>query len=82
MAISVAVEVTAIAVLIEYWITSVNSAAWIAIGLVFIYCFNFLPVRFYGETEVATACIKVITLVGYVVCICYASETQTHTSVS
>lgn len=66
MAISVAVEVTAIAVLVQYWITSVNSAVWIAIGLVFIYCFNLLPVRFYGETEVATACIKVITLIGYV----------------
>lgn len=66
MAISVGVEVTAIAVLIEYWTTSINAAVWIAISLVAIYAANFLPVRFYGETEVATASIKVITLIGWV----------------
>lgn len=64
MAISVAVEVTAIGILVEYWITSVNAAVWIAIALVAIYGFNMLPVRWYGEAEVATASIKVITLIG------------------
>lgn len=68
MAISVAVEVTAIGILVEYWITSVNAAVWIAISLVAIYVFNVLPVRWYGETEVATACIKVITLIGLMIC--------------
>lgn len=68
MAISVAVEVTAIAVLVEYWTESISSAVWIAIGLVVIYCANSLPVRFYGETEVFTACIKVITLIGLMIC--------------
>ncbi|WOO84646.1 Arginine permease CAN1 [Vanrija pseudolonga] len=68
MAISVAVECTAIGILVEYWITSVNAAAWIAIALVVIYIFNMLPVNWYGEAEVATACIKVITLVGLMIC--------------
>lgn len=64
MAISVAVECTAIGILVEYWITSINAAVWIAIALVVIYMFNMLPVHYYGEAEVATASIKVITLVG------------------
>lgn len=61
--ISVAVEVTAVAVLVSYWST-INSAVWIAISLAAIYAFNFLPVRFFGEAECATASIKVITLLG------------------
>ncbi|BEI87214.1 hypothetical protein CcaverHIS002_0705600 [Cutaneotrichosporon cavernicola] len=68
MAISVAVEVTAIGILVEYWITSVSAAVWIAIALVAIYGFNMLPVRWYGEAEVATSCIKVITLLGLMIC--------------
>lgn len=58
-----AVEVVAVAVLVSYW-TTLHSAIWITIGLVAIFAFNFLPVRFYGEAEFCTSSLKVITLVG------------------
>jgi len=64
MSISVAVEVVAVGLLVGYWTTAISVAVWIAIGLAAIYLFNFLPVRFYGEAEVATASLKVICLVG------------------
>lgn len=65
MALSVAVEVTAVAILVSYWTTEISAAVWIAISLAAIFAFNFLPVRFYGDAEVATASIKVVTLIGY-----------------
>ncbi|KLT42271.1 amino acid transporter-like protein [Cutaneotrichosporon oleaginosum] len=68
-AISVAVEVVAVAVLVDYWTDgSISPAVWITIGLVAIYCFNLLPVRWYGEAEVVTASIKVLTLLGLFIC--------------
>lgn len=67
-AISVAVEVVAVAVLVTYWNDTINPAVWISIGLGAIYLFNFLPVRFFGEAEVVTASIKVITLLGLFIC--------------
>lgn len=55
------------AVLVGYW-SDLSAAIWITIGLAGIFGFNFLPVRYFGEAEVCTASIKVITLLGLFIC--------------
>ncbi|RCK63223.1 putative proline-specific permease put4 [Candida viswanathii] len=61
--ILVAAEVTAAAMLIEYWTTAVPIVVWITILLGFIVALNFLPVKFYGETEYCLVLIKVVVLI-------------------
>lgn len=51
LGILVPYEITAAGLVIDYWPNSVNIAVWITIMLVVIVALNFMPVRFYGETE-------------------------------
>ncbi|KAF9889371.1 alpha-1,4-glucan branching enzyme [Aspergillus nanangensis] len=67
MGILVPYEIVAGAVVIDYWQTDLNVAIWISILLVVIVALNFLPVKFYGETEFWFASIKVITLFGLLI---------------
>lgn len=60
-------EITAAALVIDYWPNSVPVAAWITIFLVVIIALNMLPVKFYGEAEFWFAGIKVITLLGLLI---------------
>jgi amino acid transporter len=62
-ALSVASELSACAVVISYW-SDLNAAIWIAILSVPFLVLNMLGVKYYGESEVITASLKVITLVG------------------
>lgn len=55
-------EVTAAAIVIEYWTTSIQIAVWIVIFLVVIVALNFLAVQFYGETEFWFASIKILCI--------------------
>jgi len=64
-ALSVASELSACAVIISYW-SDLNAAIWIAILCLPFLVLNMLGVKYYGESEVITASLKVITLVGYV----------------
>ena len=64
MGILVPNEVTAAALVINYWHPNVHVAVWITIFLVVIILLNVLPVQFYGESEFWFAGIKVITLIG------------------
>ncbi|CEN61716.1 hypothetical protein ASPCAL08366 [Aspergillus calidoustus] len=64
MGILVPYEIVAGSVVIDYWQTDVHVGVWITILLVVIVGLNFLPVKFYGETEFWFAGIKVITLLG------------------
>ena len=57
-------KVTAAGLVIDYWPNNINIAVWITIMLVVIIGLNFMPVRFYGETEFWFAGTKVILLVG------------------
>lgn len=63
-AIFVPFELTASALVIEYWKPGVHSAVWITIMLIPMVVLNSLPVRFYGETEFWLAGLKVITIIG------------------
>lgn len=51
LGILVPYEITAAGVVIGYWNSPVNIAVWITIMIVVIVGLNFLPVKFYGETE-------------------------------
>lgn len=64
-AMSIAVELSAAALIIAYW-SPVNAAVWITVCFIPMIVTNYLPVKYYGELEVATCSIKVISIVGYV----------------
>jgi hypothetical protein len=57
-------KVAAAGLVIDYWPNNINIAVWVTIMLVVIIGLNFMPVRFYGETEFWFAGTKVILLVG------------------
>lgn len=66
-AITYALELTAAALVIQYWDDSVSIGVYIAIFWVVITALNFLPVKFYGELEFWFAGIKVLTVIGFVI---------------
>jgi len=51
IAIAVPAEISAAAVLVQFWNTSIHPAVWITIFLVFIVVVNFCGVRLYGEVR-------------------------------
>lgn len=66
-AIFIPFELTASALVIEYWHPDVHSAVWITIMLLPVVALNCLPVSFYGETEFWFAGLKVVTIVGLLI---------------
>ncbi|KAH7068770.1 amino acid permease/ SLC12A domain-containing protein [Paraphoma chrysanthemicola] len=62
--ILVAYEVTAAAIVINYWPNNIPTAAWITIMLFVIIALNFSPVGVFAESEFWFAGIKVIMLTG------------------
>ncbi|GHJ89594.1 hypothetical protein NliqN6_5996 [Naganishia liquefaciens] len=66
-ALSVASELSACALVMAYWVPNVNAAAWIATFSVPFLIINMLGVKYYGEAEVFTSSLKVITLVGLII---------------
>ncbi|PSR93875.1 amino acid permease-domain-containing protein [Coniella lustricola] len=65
--IGIAFEITAAAVVIDYWPNTIPVAVWITIMLVLIVALNFMPVKAYAETEFWFASIKVFTIVGLLI---------------
>ncbi|KAH6962388.1 amino acid permease/ SLC12A domain-containing protein [Ilyonectria sp. MPI-CAGE-AT-0026] len=65
--ILVAYEITAAALVIEYWPNAVPTAVWITIIFVVIVALNLSPVGVYAETEFWFASVKVIMLVGLLI---------------
>jgi len=60
-------ELSASAVLINYWNTSVNNAVWITMCLVVVIMLNMFGAGIYGEAEFVFASIKVITITGLII---------------
>jgi len=60
-------ELSAAAVLINYWNQTVNNAAWISIFLVVVIIINMFGAGAYGEAEFIFASIKVITITGLII---------------
>ncbi|KAL4876025.1 amino acid permease/ SLC12A domain-containing protein [Aspergillus karnatakaensis] len=63
-AVLVPFELTACAILSDFWQPGVNSAVWITILLVLLVALNVLPVRFYGEAEFIFTGVKLATITG------------------
>lgn len=66
-AILVPFELTACAIIINFWQPGINSAVWITILLVLLVILNVLPVRFYGEAEFFFTGVKLATIVGLLI---------------
>ncbi|KAF8861805.1 hypothetical protein BDZ45DRAFT_671624 [Acephala macrosclerotiorum] len=66
-AMLVAAEVSAAAIVLDYWKAPVNVAVWITIVLVIILLLNIIAVSFFGEAEFWFASIKLITIVGLII---------------
>lgn len=59
-------EITACAFVIEYW-TDTSPAIYISIFLVFTVLINFLPVKFFGESEFYVCSIKILCITGLII---------------
>ncbi|KAH7341415.1 amino acid permease/ SLC12A domain-containing protein [Rhizoctonia solani] len=66
-AITLPTELTAAAIVIQYWNTSINAAVWITVLYVLIIFINFMGVRWYGEFEFWFSAIKITTIVGLII---------------
>ncbi|CAE6462165.1 unnamed protein product [Rhizoctonia solani] len=65
--IALPVELTAAAIVIQYWNTTINISAWVTIQYVLILIINFMGVRWYGEFEFWFSAIKIIAIVGLII---------------
>ena len=66
LAIGVPIEISAAAVVIDYWPNIVPTAAWVTILFVPMVVVNLFPVRIYGEAEFVFGAIKLTTIVGLI----------------
>ncbi len=66
-AMLVASEVTAGAIILQYWTEAVPVAVWIAIQLIVILFLNIVAVSYFGEAEFWFASIKLITIIGLII---------------
>ncbi|PLW05859.1 hypothetical protein PCANC_13980 [Puccinia coronata f. sp. avenae] len=60
-------ELSASAILMNYWTKSVNNAVWIGLFLIIVALINLGGARFYAEFEFWFASIKVVTIVGLII---------------
>lgn len=67
LGILVPYEITAAGLVIDYWPNNVHIAVWMTIMLVVIIALNFLPVKYYGETEFWFAGTKVLLMIGLLI---------------
>jgi lysine-specific permease len=66
-AITIAVEISAGALVMKYWFPHSHSALWSALFLVIMFGLNYLSVKGYGESEYWFSMIKVVTIIVFLV---------------
>ncbi|RUP44203.1 hypothetical protein BC936DRAFT_149791 [Jimgerdemannia flammicorona] len=66
-AVTVAVELAAAGIVVQYWLPDINPIVWSAVCLVIMLSFNLFSVRGYGEAEYWFALIKVITVIVFII---------------
>ncbi|ODV85279.1 hypothetical protein CANARDRAFT_176225 [[Candida] arabinofermentans NRRL YB-2248] len=66
-AITFAIELFAIAQVLEYWTDAVPNWGWMLIFYILLTSANFVPVRYYGEIEFWIAFIKIIAIIGFII---------------
>ncbi|GMM34917.1 arginine permease [Saccharomycopsis crataegensis] len=64
---TLAVELSVVGQVIEYWTFAVPLWAWILIFWVILTAINLFPVKYYGEVEFWVACVKVVAIVGFLI---------------
>ncbi|CAG8534470.1 7435_t:CDS:2 [Acaulospora morrowiae] len=64
---TIAVEVVAAAIIMEFWAPNVPTWIWSFLFMVFILAFNLMPVKGYGESEYWFALIKVVTVAVFII---------------
>lgn len=65
--ITIAAELVASALVMQYWIPQVPSWVWSAIFLLILFALNFLSVKSFGESEFWFASIKVIAVIVFLI---------------
>ncbi|EJU03166.1 hypothetical protein DACRYDRAFT_106337 [Dacryopinax primogenitus] len=65
--ISLPAEITAAAVIIDFWTTNVSNAVWITILGALLFITNLLFVRVYGELEFTFATLKIMLILGLII---------------
>lgn len=65
--ILVAYEITAAAIVIDYWPNNVHTAVWLTVMLVVVVGLNLSPVAVYAETEFWFASLKIILIMGLLI---------------
>ncbi|KAI8977571.1 amino acid permease-domain-containing protein [Mycotypha africana] len=66
-AIGVAVELTGVAMIMEYWVKSVNSVIWSVICLGILLAINIFSVKGYGEVEYWISFVKIVIVVVFII---------------
>lgn len=65
--VGVAVELTGVAMIMEYWVKSIPSVVWSIICLVILVCINVFSVKGYGEVEYWISFVKVLTVIVFII---------------
>ena len=65
--ITVAAEITAAGLVVQYWHPPVNVAVWLTIFILVIIALNCFPVKYYGETEFWFASLKIFGIIGLLI---------------
>ncbi|KAG0174462.1 hypothetical protein DFQ28_006468 [Apophysomyces sp. BC1034] len=66
-AVGVAIELTGVAMVMEYWVHSVPTVVWSIVCLAVLVAINVFSVKGYGEIEYWVSFIKVITIVVFII---------------
>jgi amino acid transporter len=66
--VTLPLELSAASIVVDYWKTDVNNGVFITIFLILIVCINMFGVKGYGEAEFVFSIIKVIAVIGFIIC--------------
>ncbi|KAF7723506.1 hypothetical protein EC973_001881 [Apophysomyces ossiformis] len=66
-AVGVAVELTGVALIMQFWVKSIPSVVWSIICLAVLVAINVFSVKGYGEIEYWISFVKVITVVAFII---------------
>lgn len=66
-AITIAVELSASALIMKYWFPDTPAIIWSALFLGLLFCMNLLSVKAFGESEYWFALIKVVTVIVFII---------------
>lgn len=65
--VGVAVELTGVAMIMEFWVKSIPSVVWSIICLVILVMINVFSVKGYGEVEYWMSLVKIITVIIFII---------------